>query len=78
MRRICITGAAGFIGSSLVDDLQRGPLQMGRDAKIERHPVPQGDVKRTWSDLTLARDLPGYEPRTTLEDGLRQFIGWLR
>jgi len=48
------------------------------DALINRKPVPRGDVRRTWADLTLARDLLGYEPHTSLEDGLKQFIDWLR
>jgi UDP-glucuronate 4-epimerase len=51
---------------------------LGKEARIERQPVPQGDVRRTWADLTLARKLLGYQPRTTLEDGLAQFVDWLR
>jgi len=37
-----------------------------------------GDVRRTWADLTRARDLLGYEPKTALEDGLLKFVEWLR
>lgn len=50
---------------------------LGKKAVLEKHPVPLGDVRRTWADLTRARDLLGYEPRTSLEDGLKQFVEWL-
>ena len=60
---------------ALVDALEKA---LGKEARIDRLPVPQGDVRRTWADLTLARDLLGYQPRTPLEDGLKQFIAWLR
>ena len=51
---------------------------LGKEAKIERQPVPPGDVRRTWADLTLAREVLGYQPSTSLQDGLKQFVDWLR
>jgi len=60
---------------ALLDAIEKA---LGKKAVLDRQPVPQGDVRRTWADLTRARDLLGYEPRTTLEDGLKQFISWLR
>jgi UDP-glucuronate 4-epimerase len=60
---------------ALLDAIEK---TLGKEAIIERQPVPQGDVRRTWADLTRARELLGYEPRTTLEDGLRVFADWIR
>jgi nucleoside-diphosphate-sugar epimerase len=35
-----------------------------------------GDVRHSLADITRARELLGYEPQTTLEEGLRQTIDW--
>ncbi|MBD2767699.1 SDR family NAD(P)-dependent oxidoreductase [Hymenobacter sp. BT664] len=41
-----------------------------------RSPQP-GDVEATYADIRKAHRLLGYEPRTTLSEGLRQFVAWL-
>jgi dTDP-L-rhamnose 4-epimerase len=40
-----------------------------------RHRV--GDVRHCFADLHLAKSLLGYEPRVSLEDGLREYTRWL-
>jgi len=49
-----------------------------RQAIIEYKPAPGGDVPLTFADISLAaRDL-GFAPRVKLEDGITDFVGWLR
>jgi dTDP-L-rhamnose 4-epimerase len=36
-----------------------------------------GDVRHCTADITRARTLLGYQPGVTLDDGLRELIGWL-
>jgi UDP-glucuronate 4-epimerase len=36
-----------------------------------------GDVVRTYADITKARHLFGYDPRTEFEDGVERFVEWL-
>lgn len=36
-----------------------------------------GDIRHCFADITLARELLGYEPRVTLEDGLAELAEWL-
>jgi nucleoside-diphosphate-sugar epimerase len=44
-----------------------------------RHePARAGDVKHSLADLTRARELLGYEPIVSLEDGLAQTMDWYR
>ncbi|MFF4194403.1 NAD-dependent epimerase/dehydratase family protein [Nonomuraea sp. NPDC001831] len=44
----------------------------------ERHdvPAPAGSVARRCPDLTLLRELTGYEPRVGLEEGVRKTFTW--
>lgn len=54
---------------------------MGRAAKkepkIERAPVPLGDVEATFADIGRARAELGWEPKIRLEDGLATVVSWL-
>ena len=49
---------------------------VGREAKIERHPAPAGDVRATWADLSRSKRDLGYASRITLEEGLKQQWNW--
>jgi UDP-glucuronate decarboxylase len=51
---------------------------MGRPLKIEHRPLPPDDPARRRPDLTRARTLLGYEPRVSLEDGVRQTVAFFR
>jgi UDP-glucuronate 4-epimerase len=50
---------------------------LGRSARIEWKPRQTGDVSRTWADIGAAKAALGYAPRTSLEDGIAQFVDWL-
>ncbi|MEM4501596.1 MAG: GDP-mannose 4,6-dehydratase, partial [Thermofilaceae archaeon] len=50
---------------------------LGVKAKLEFLSPQRGDAPRTWADTTKARELLGYRPRVSLEEGLRAFCQWL-
>jgi UDP-glucuronate 4-epimerase len=37
-----------------------------------------GDVQETQANIAKAAALLGYQPRTSIEDGIRNFAGWMR
>lgn len=49
---------------------------MGKQALIDTYPEQPGDVPRTFADISKARELLGYNPKTSLEDGLKSFYDW--
>ena len=51
---------------------------LGRKAKIARLPLQPGDMPITYADISKARQMLGYDPRTTIEDGIRSFVDWYR
>ena len=36
-----------------------------------------GDIRNCFADITHAREVLGYAPRVSLEDGLEELAGWL-
>lgn len=52
--------------------------QCGLEPILERQPMQPGDVLITYADVSKARSQLGYDPHTTLEDGLARFLAWLR
>jgi dTDP-L-rhamnose 4-epimerase len=37
-----------------------------------------GDIRNCWADISLAREVLGYEPAVTFEQGMEELVGWLR
>lgn len=46
--------------------------------QIKRLPEQPGDVQRTYADVAKARSLLGYEPGTSMEEGIARFVEWFR
>jgi UDP-glucuronate 4-epimerase len=51
---------------------------LDRNAEIDRQPPQPGDVPQTFADVTKARRLLGYDPRTQIEEGINMFVEWFR
>ncbi|WP_340588085.1 SDR family NAD(P)-dependent oxidoreductase [Erythrobacter alti] len=50
----------------------------GKKAEIDWQPMQKGDVTRTYADIeAIQRDL-GYQPTTSIDEGVPQFVEWYR
>jgi len=47
-------------------------------AKVERKPARPSDVRRLHADITLAKKMLGYSPKTSFNEGLELTIDWFR
>src|ERR671921_724654 len=52
--------------------------ELGREAAIDRKPLQPGDVPQTFADISKARRLLGYDPKTPIEEGIRRFVEWFK
>jgi len=46
--------------------------------RLECLPAPAGSVPRRCPDLTRLRRLTGFDPKVSLEDGVRETVTWYR
>lgn len=51
---------------------------LGKEAIKELLPMQQGDVYETYADITALKEFSGYEPVTTIESGVAQFVKWYK
>lgn len=51
---------------------------LGKKAVIERKPDQPGDMPETWADISKARRLLGYDPRTKIAEGIPEFVRWFK
>jgi UDP-glucose 4-epimerase/UDP-glucuronate decarboxylase len=84
VRLMAAPAAAGQIvhignerGETNIGDLAKLVLRVaGSDAAIAASPAPRGSVTRRCPDLTRLRELTGYEPQVSLEDGVLATYAW--
>lgn len=50
--------------------------KLGRKAELNLMPMQPGDVARTEADVTETRAALGYAPRTSVEEGVGEFVDW--
>jgi nucleoside-diphosphate-sugar epimerase len=60
--------------NQLLDTLKR--ITGRNDVQADYREPRTGDVRHSLADITRARELLGYEPQTSLEEGLRHTIDW--
>jgi len=48
-----------------------------KEPNLNYLPMQDGDVNKTYADISKAQDLLGYDPSTTFKEGLEKFCEWL-
>jgi UDP-glucuronate 4-epimerase len=51
---------------------------LGHTAKKELLPLQPGDVPESFADIDTARRDLGFEPKTTIEEGIGRFVAWYK
>ncbi len=70
------------IGNHRSEELMRmvGLLEQatGRKAEIDFQPMQPGDVKDTFADISAIQRDHGFEPSTTIDEGIPRFVDWFK
>ena len=51
---------------------------LNKKPKIKQMSMQPGDVDRTYADITKAKKILGYEPKTKFEEGIKKFVEWYK
>lgn len=52
--------------------------ELNKKPKIKQIEMQPGDADKTFADITKAKELLGYEPKTRFEEGIKKFIEYLK
>ena len=70
------------IGNSRSEDLMRVvellEQETGRKALADPKPMQIGDVKETFADISAIERDHGFEPRTSIDEGVPRFVAWYK
>jgi len=70
------------LGNSEVVELNRLISYIGKEtgkkAKINQLPIQKGDAPITYADISKARRLLKYQPKTNIEKGIKLFVEWFK
>ena len=61
---------------SVLDVITKIESLLGRKAKLDCLPSHPADVQASHADITKARDLLGWRPEVSLDEGLRRAVEW--
>jgi len=70
------------IGNNRSEDLMRViellERETGRKALLDPKPMQPGDVKETFADISAIQRDHGFEPTTSIDEGVPRFVAWYR
>jgi UDP-glucuronate 4-epimerase len=62
----------------LLDFIEEIENCLGQKAERNYMPMQPGDVRATWADASLLKELTGYQPETGIREGVARFVEWFR
>lgn len=51
---------------------------LDKEPKIKEMPMQQGDVNITYADISKAKEMLNYDPKTPFKDGIEKFVKWYK
>lgn len=62
----------------LIDLIKIIESEIGNKAILNYLPSQPGDVEQTYADISKAKELLGYNPTFDIEDGIKNFVKWMK
>lgn len=62
----------------LMEYIRMVEVTCGKEAKKEYLPMQPGDVRASMADISKAKKMLGFDPKTQIKDGVPNFVRWYR
>ena len=71
-----IINLGGHESISINDLIQKFETIIGKKANIKHYPQNPADMSASWADTQKARQLLGWKPQVSLDEGIRNLVDW--
>jgi len=71
-----MNAGAGRAPTTINELLDLVAKHAGASPEPVHEPPREGDIRRSEADITLARELIGYEPQVPIDEGIRRTVEW--
>jgi UDP-glucose 4-epimerase len=71
-----LNAGAGRPPTTINELLRLVAASAGASPEPVHEPPREGDIRRSEADISLARELIGYEPKVAIDDGIRRTVAW--
>jgi len=62
----------------LMDFIESIETHTGKDLQKNFKEMQPGDVQKTWADITQAKTLLSFDPKTSIDEGVQSFVAWYK
>ena len=62
----------------LMDFIASLEKYLGKEARKEYLPMQPGDVYQTYADISDLKNDFGFQPETSMDEGMRRFVEWFK
>ncbi len=63
---------------ALMDFIRTIEKACGKEAELNYLPMQAGDVEATYANIDAIKDAVGFEPKTSIDEGIPKFVEWYR
>tara|TARA_B100000780_G_C21120589_1_gene453834 strand:+ start:453 stop:1454 length:1002 start_codon:yes stop_codon:yes gene_type:complete len=63
---------------NLMDFIRLIEGELGKKAELDLLPMQPGDIAETFADIEETTRLTGFQPRTTIHEGVPKFVNWYK
>lgn len=71
-----IINLGGHESISINDLIRKFETVIGKKANVKYYPQNAADMSASWADTRKARELLGWKPQTSLDEGIRNVVAW--
>lgn len=61
---------------STLDMIRLIEKELGKKAQLNLLPAQPGDVDQTFADISRAKQIYDYQPKVSIQDGIKRFVAW--
>ena len=73
-----VINLGGHESISINDLIRKFEDATGQKARVQHEPAHPADMSASWADVQKAKEILGWQPQFSLDEGIKQVVKWYR